>query len=84
MPVKQRRAKARITDEIAVRSWSMVFGYGADYLGRLKPLGIKTHEQMLAAAPGAWRRWGRAWLSLGKMGTQDWALQRFGEPERCR
>ena len=85
MPRRRRLSKNRITDEIGLRAWSRAFFSGFDFLGELRPLGIETQEELRAAAPGAWARWGRAWLDSRayRVWRRSWALDTFGEPEQC-
>lgn len=80
-----RRSKRRqtIDDEGERIAWRRVFRTGIDYLGELRPLGINTPGELAAAAPDAWKRFGRRWLAerrtdIDAYQVQPWALRTFG------
>jgi hypothetical protein len=78
MPVKRRKPKRRPGDD--PENWRWMFEVGTDYPGDLK---FSSHEEALAAAPDAWRRFGSAFLaSRPENFARDipWALKEFGEP----
>lgn len=83
-----RSKRRQIVDDDAQRlAWRRVFATGVDYLGELRPLGITTQAELEAAAPDAWRRFGRAWLAkrrppIDAYALAPWAARTFGRPDR--
>ena len=85
MPVKRRRPPKQRPDYLSV--WEMSFETGWDFFSELEPFGIITHEQLRAAAPEAWDRFGdeflAKWTPTASQAT-PWAIEEFGPPNRTR
>ena len=86
MPAKRRHSKRRVGPLAEAEAWTATFAGGWDIFGDLKAHGLDTPEAIRAAAPGAWRRFGRLYVDLDlgahfNCGTGgSWALREFGEP----
>jgi len=71
-----------------MHAWGELFACGYDFFGDLKPLGFPSDDAdraARAAAPEAWRRFGKPWLESGAhkgpgQPETPWAVAEFGYP----
>ena len=90
MPVKRRRAKARIDQNQELKAWRRTFQYGVTFDGDLEPVGIPMAmgRPTDAEVEEAWHRlgwafiaaYGREWTHGSEGNRPMRALDKFGEP----